>query len=198
CQGSPCLFKPCINGTGSNFGGGHHITRDDYDIEKLCALIINFKTKYNVDIILEPGEAVVLNAGVLTASVLDIVQNEKQIAILDTSAAAHMPDVLEMPYMPEIIGAIAQTLSTEKPNSFLYNYILAGNTCMSGDVIGEYSFESPLTIGRKLIFTDMALYTMVKTNTFNGINLPDIYLLDKSKELKRVRQFGYQDFKGRL
>jgi carboxynorspermidine decarboxylase len=174
-----------------NFGGGHHITRKDYDIDKLCHLISHFKSKYNLQIILEPGEAVGLNTGVLITSVLDIIHNKTDIAILDTSAAAHMPDVLEMPYRPEIINSGAE-------NELPFSYRLGGNTCLSGDVIGDYSFKKQLKIGDKLILTDMCIYTMVKNTTFNGINLPSIAIYSKNKELKIIREFGYEDFKNRL
>lgn len=174
-----------------NFGGGHHITRDDYDIDRLCDIINQFQSKYKVKVILEPGEAIALNAGFLVASVMDFVKNEKELAILDTSATAHMPDILEMPYRPEIIDA-------QLPNQSPYTYRLAGNTCLAGDIIGDYSFEAPLKIGQKLIFTDMAHYTMVKNNTFNGIALPSISLITKDKKIKTIKKFGYKDFKNRL
>jgi carboxynorspermidine decarboxylase len=175
-----------------NFGGGHHITRPGYDLDLLCRLIQNFQDRYHVQVYLEPGEAVALNAGVLVASVLDIVFNEKAIAILDTSAAAHMPDVLEMPYRPEIVGS-------GMPGEYLYSYRLAGISCLAGDIIGEYSFPSPLETGRKLVFLDMAHYTMVKTTTFNGIKLPAIGLYNsETDQFRIVREFGYEDFKNRL
>ncbi|MDE5649101.1 MAG: carboxynorspermidine decarboxylase, partial [Oscillospiraceae bacterium] len=148
-----------------NFGGGHHITRDDYDIEKLIECIKFFKDKYGIQVYLEPGEAVALNAGYLISSVLDIVENGMNIAILDASAACHMPDVLEMPYRPNIIGS-------GKPDEKKYTYRFGGNTCLAGDIIGDYSFDAPLKINDKLIFCDMAIYTTVKNNTFNGIPLP--------------------------
>ena len=175
-----------------NFGGGHHITRQDYDVDLLCDLVSGFKKTYGTDIYLEPGEAVALNAGILVASVLDIVKNEMDIAILDTSAATHMPDVLEMPYRPEIVGA-GQT------NEKLHTYRLAGLSCLAGDIIGDYSFNRPLKIGDKLVFCDMAHYSMVKTNTFNGIQLPSIaiYKAD-TDEFSIIREFGYEDFKSRL
>ncbi|MBQ1546743.1 MAG: carboxynorspermidine decarboxylase, partial [Clostridia bacterium] len=150
-----------------NFGGGHHITRAGYDIERLKRVITHFVNKYNVDVYLEPGEAVVLNAGYLCASVLEIVRNGMDIAILDTSAACHMPDVIEMPYTPPLRGAA-------KAGEKKHTYRLAGCTCLAGDVIGDYSFDAPLKAGDVLTFEDMALYTMVKTNTFNGMALPDI------------------------
>jgi carboxynorspermidine decarboxylase len=174
-----------------NFGGGHHITRRDYDIDLLCDLIIDFKNRYPVEVYLEPGEAIALNTGVLVASVLDITHNEMDIAILDTSAAAHMPDVLEMPYRPEILGA-------GKPGDHPYNYRLGGLTCLAGDVIGDYSFPEPLEVGTRLVFLDMAHYTMVKNNTFNGVRLPSIALRDKANGIRIVRKFGYEDYRNRL
>ncbi|MFA0816615.1 MAG: carboxynorspermidine decarboxylase [Anaerofustis sp.] len=174
-----------------NFGGGHHITRADYDIESLIRTIRFFQDKYGINVYLEPGEAIALNTGYLVASVLDIVQNGMEIAILDASAACHMPDVLEMPYRPNIIGA-------DEPLAKQYTYRLAGNTCLAGDVIGDYSFDHPLKAGDKLIFCDMAHYTMVKNNTFNGMNLPSIALYRESKGIEIVRRFGYEDFKTRL
>lgn len=173
-----------------NFGGGHHITRDDYDIDTLVESIIHIRDKYNVKVYLEPGEAVALNSGFLVSSVMDILTNGMDLAIIDASAACHMPDVLEMPYHPEIIGA-------KNSGEYPYTYRLGGNTCLAGDVIGDYSFEKPLKIGDKLVFTDMAHYTMVKNNTFNGLNLPSIAIIDNGK-LKMIRQFGYQDYKNRL
>ena len=176
-----------------NFGGGHHITRQDYDMDKLCNLINNFKKKYNnIQVILEPGEAIALNTGVLIASVLDIIKNKIDIAILDTSAAAHMPDVLEMPYRPNVIDG-------DKPGILSNNYRLAGLTCLAGDVIGDYSFKNPLKIGDKIIFCDMAHYTMVKNNTFNGIQLPTIIFYDSdSGKIKHIKKSDYSDYKNRL
>lgn len=174
-----------------NFGGGHHITREDYDINTLIECIERVQNDYQVQVYLEPGEAVALNAGFLISEVLEIQENGMQIAILDTSAACHMPDVLEMPYRPEIIGA-------GKPQEKPYTYRLGGPTCLAGDVIGDYSFDKPLTIGDKLIFCDMAIYSMVKNNTFNGINLPDIVYLKENNEALLLHRFGYEDFKGRL
>ena len=175
-----------------NFGGGHHITRPDYDVDLLCRLITDFRKKYPVEVYLEPGEAVALNTGFLVGSVLDIVRNGTEIAILDTSAAAHMPDVLEMPYRPNVIGA-------GKPGEKPFCYRFAGASCLAGDVIGDYSFDKPLSPGDKVVFTDMAHYTMVKTNTFNGLQLPSIATWDPETErLTTLREFGYQDFKGRL
>lgn len=173
-----------------NFGGGHHITRDGYDLELLIRLVKDFKERYDTEVYLEPGEAVALNAGYLVSSVEDIVENEMQIGILDTSAATHMPDVLEMPYRPEIIGA-------GKAGEKKYTYRLAGPTCLAGDVIGDYSFDEPLKTGDKVIFTDMAIYTMVKNNTFNGRPLPSIAVLEGDR-VRVVKEFGYEDFKSRL
>lgn len=174
-----------------NLGGGHHITREDYDVERLISLIRRLRETYQVEIYLEPGEAVVLNAGFLIASVLEIMHNQMDIAILDTSAACHMPDVLEMPYRPPLQNA---GLPQEKP----YTYRLGGPTCLAGDIIGDYSFDAPLQEGEKLVFEDMALYTMVKTNTFNGMPLPSLIWRDSHGKLTVVRQFGYEDFKNRL
>lgn len=177
-----------------NFGGGHHITRPDYDVDLLCQLICDFKTRYpNLKTVyLEPGEAIALNTGVLVATVLDIVRNAMDIAILDTSAAAHMPDVLEMPYRPDVAGA-------DEPGKKAHTYRLAGPTCLAGDVIGDYSFDRPLKAGDVLVFGDMAHYTMVKNTMFNGINLPDIVLYDPDTDSYRIqRHFTYEDFKSRL
>ena len=174
-----------------NFGGGHHITRPDYDIETLIRCILFIKEKYNIDVYLEPGEAVALNTGYLVSEVLEIVNNGMDIAILDTSAACHMPDVLEMPYRPNIIDA-------GNPKEYEYTYRLGGPTCLAGDVIGDYSFHAPLKPGDKLIFCDMAHYSMVKNNTFNGINLPSIAIYREETGIELVKEFGYEDFKMRL
>lgn len=174
-----------------NLGGGHHITRADYDVEGLLTCLTRLKAQYGLELYLEPGEAVVLNSGFLVATVLATVENGLPSAILDTSAACHMPDVLEMPYRPEIMNAA-------KPGEKKYTYRLAGPTCLAGDIIGDYSFNKPLKEGDKLVFGDMAHYSMVKNNTFNGMNLPDIVLADQTGDLKTIRSFGYQDFKGRL
>jgi carboxynorspermidine decarboxylase len=174
-----------------NFGGGHHITREDYDIETLIRSISFIMDKYGVKVYLEPGEAVALNTGYLVATVLDIIKNDMDIAILDTSAACHMPDVLEMPYRPRIIGA-------GMPGEFEYTYRLGGNTCLAGDEIGDYSFKKPLEAGDRLVFCDMAHYTMVKNNTFNGVNLPSIVLYSAKEGIRVVRSFGYEDFRNRL
>ena len=179
-----------------NFGGGHHITRDDYDIELLCKLITEFRARYNnIDVFLEPGEAISLNAGVFISTVVDIVCSAKDcanIAILDCSASTHMPDVLEMPYRPMIIGS-------GLPNEKKYTYTLGGCSCLAGDIIGAYSFDKELKPGDKIVFTDMAHYSMVKTTTFNGVPLPAIVAASaKNGEYKVIRNFGYTDFKGRL
>jgi carboxynorspermidine decarboxylase len=175
-----------------NLGGGHHITRDDYNLCHLIYLLNEIKGKYNVEIFIEPGEAIALNAGFLTATVLDIIHNGIEIAILDTSAAAHMPDVIEMPYRPHIINSGQQD---EKR----FSYRVGGVSCLAGDIFGDYSFDKKLEAGDKLIFTDMAIYSMVKTNTFNGIKLPDIKYYDSEKdEVLHGREFTYEDFKGRL
>lgn len=174
-----------------NFGGGHHITRDDYHIAELIAAIQVFRKRYKLRIIMEPGEAVALHTGVLVATVLEIMHNEIDIAILDTSAEAHMPDVMAMPYRPDIIGA-------DEPGKQKHTYRLTGLTCLAGDIIGDYSFQQPLEIGDKLLFTDMAHYTMVKNNTFNGVKLPSIAILKRSGALEVVKRFGYQDYKSRL
>ena len=176
-----------------NFGGGHHITRADYDRELLKECILRMKEKYGLEIYLEPGEAVALNAGLLITEVLEIAENGMEIAILDTSAACHMPDVLEMPYRPPLKNA-GEPGDRRKP----YVYRLAGPTCLAGDVIGDYSFEDPLQRGSRLEFQDMAIYTMVKNNTFNGMKLPDIVLEKSDGTCVTVRSFGYEDFKSRL
>ena len=175
-----------------NFGGGHHITREDYDLELLISCINRIKEKYGLQVYLEPGEAVALNTGYLMSTVLDIVENDGKIAILDTSAACHMPDVLEMPYIPPL-AAIWGAISAEKER----NYRLAGPTCLSGDVIGDYKVNADLQEGDRILFGDMAIYSMVKTNTFNGMKLPDIYL-DRGEKIELIRSFGYEDFERRL
>lgn len=201
-----------------NFGGGHHITRPDYDVELLVKCINYIKEKYQVQVYLEPGEAVALNTGYMVAQVMDVSTgtfscdclsdleqpdegvdtNEKdaccyqfKTAILDASAACHMPDVLEMPYRPEIIGA-------KLPGELPFTYRFGGNTCLAGDIIGNYSFDHELVPGEKLVFCDMAHYSMVKNNTFNGIALPDILAYNDQDGIYMVKQFGYGDFKGRL
>ena len=174
-----------------NLGGGHHITRKDYDRQRLVRIVKHLKETYQVEVYLEPGEAVVLNAGFLVTSVLETLHNGMDIAILDTSAACHMPDVLEMPYRPPLQNSGE---SGEKA----YTYRLGGPTCLAGDVIGDYSFDAPLNEGDRLVFEDMALYTMVKTNTFNGMPLPAIVWRDANGQEKLVKAFGYEDFKNRL
>lgn len=174
-----------------NLGGGHHITREDYDIERLIRIVKHLREKYEVDVYLEPGEAAVLNAGFLVSRVLETVSNGIDIAILDTSAACHMPDVLEMPYRPPV-------KDSGQPNEKAYTYRLGGPTCLAGDVIGDYSFDKPLAAGDFVIFEDMALYTMVKTNTFNGMPLPGIAYRNTAGEITIVRTFGYEDFQMRL
>ena len=174
-----------------NFGGGHHITRKDYDVELLIRLISDFKKKYRVQVYLEPGEASVYNAGVLISSVLDIVKNKTEIAIMDTSAETHMPDVLLMPYRPHILGS-------GRKNEKKYRYRLAGPSCLAGDIIGDYSFDKPLKRGDKLVFTDMAIYSIVKNTTFNGINLPDIAVISDGEKIEVVKKFGYKDYRARL
>ena len=174
-----------------NLGGGHHITRADYDIPRLVRVVKHFREKYGLEVYLEPGEAVVLNAGFLVSTVLEIVHNGMDIAILDTSAACHMPDVLEMPYRPPVKDS---GKAGEKP----YTYRLTGPTCLAGDVIGDYSFDHPLAEGSQIVLEDMALYTMVKTNTFNGMPLPAIVLRHEDGTVDVVKEFGYEDFKSRL
>jgi carboxynorspermidine decarboxylase len=174
-----------------NFGGGHHITRPGYDLDLLCSLLTRFSTKYGVQIYLEPGEAIALNAGFLVASVLDIIDNGMKIAILDTSAAAHMPDVLEMPYRPEVAGA-------GLPGAYPYTYRLGGLSCLAGDFAGDYSFPEPLEVGSKVVFLDMAHYTTVKNNTFNGVKLPSIVVRRNAGGLRVVREFDYEQYRDRL
>lgn len=176
-----------------NFGGGHHITRPDYDVDRLCGLVDRIRSRYGVHVYLEPGEAVALDTGVLVATVLDVINgSDMKIAILDTSAACHMPDVLEMPYRPRIVGG-------GEPDEKKYTYRLGGLSCLAGDIIGEYSFDEPLEVGTRLMFLDMGHYSMVKTNTFNGIKLPSIAIYRPERdEVETVKTFGYQDFRSRL
>ncbi|MCA9519714.1 MAG: carboxynorspermidine decarboxylase [Myxococcales bacterium] len=174
-----------------NFGGGHHITRPSYDRERLVRLVRDFKARYGVEVYLEPGEAIAIRTGVLVATVLDVIENETQIAILDTSATAHMPDVLEMPYRAEIVGS---ALPGEKAHS----YRLGGLTCLAGDVIGDYSFDEPLRVGQRLTFLDMTHYTMVKTTNFNGVRLPSIALRHTDGRIELVRRFDYASYRDRL
>ncbi len=175
-----------------NFGGGHHVTRDDYDICRLIEIIGYVQEKYKVLVYIEPGEAAALNAGWLVSEVLEVTEScGIRHAIIDASAACHMPDVLEMPYRPNIIGG-------GRPNEKKYTYRLGAATCLAGDVIGDYSFDKPLSAGDRLVFCDMAIYTMCKNNTFNGIGLPSIYRIDSGGSLICQRRFGYEDFKCRL
>lgn len=175
-----------------NFGGGHHITHPDYDVQGLIQRIQSFRTTYDVDVYLEPGEAIAIHTGVLVSEVLDLTYSDLDLAILDTSATCHMPDTLEMPYRADIFGA---GIPSEKP----YEYRLGGQSCLAGDVIGDYAFDQPLQIGQRLIFDDMAHYTMVKTTTFNGVPLPAIAIWNSETDaLRIVREFGYEDFKQRL
>ncbi len=174
-----------------NFGGGHHITRDDYDIPRLERCIKRMQEKYGLEVFLEPGEAVALNAGWLVTEVLDLTENDMPIAILDTSAACHMPDVLEMPYRPPLVDS-------GKAGEKEFTYRLGSQTCLAGDSIGEYSFDKPLNIGDRLVFGDMAIYSMVKNNTFNGMPLPEIILMKKDGTFRQLRKFGYSDFRERL
>lgn len=175
-----------------NFGGGHHITRDDYQIELLCECICHIKDRYQVQVYLEPGEAIALNAGYLSTQVLDLVKNgENALAILDMSAACHTPDVIEMPYRPPLH-------ESGQAKEFAYTYGLGGPTCLAGDVVGEYSFSKPLERGEHLLFGDMAIYSMCKNNTFNGMKLPSIYLLKEDNSVELLAEFGYEDFKMRL
>lgn len=175
-----------------NFGGGHHITRVDYDVERLIEVIKRFKARYNnIEVYLEPGEAVGWQTGTLVATVLDIVHNGIDIAILDTSAEAHMPDTLAMPYRPMVRGSGEAGVKK-------YTYRFGGNTCLAGDIIGDYSFDEPLKIGDRVIFEDQIHYTFVKNTTFNGIKLPSLMILRKNGNLETIKDFGYNDFKGRL
>jgi carboxynorspermidine decarboxylase len=175
-----------------NFGGGHHISRNDYDVDRLCNIINGFQERYGLEVYLEPGEAIALNAGMLVTTVLDIIERDKPIAVLDTSAAAHMPDVLEMPYRPELLGS---GMEGEKE----FTYQLGGLSCLAGDVIGYYSFDQPLKVDQRLVFLDMLHYTMVKNTTFNGLQLPAIATYEPEDEsVNIIREFGYQDYRSRL
>ena len=175
-----------------NFGGGHHITRADYDVDLLIETVRTFRKRYDLEVYLEPGEAIALETGVLISEVLDITRNEMDIALLNTSATAHMPDVLEMPYRPRIVGAA-------KPGEKKFTYRLGGLTCLAGDIIGDYSFDKELAVGDRLIFEDMAHYTMVKNNFFNGIKLPSIGLWHpETNDLEIVRNFDFYDYRNRL
>ncbi len=183
--------KYFINLNYINFGGGHHITKKDYDIEKLIWIIKEFRNKYNVDVYLEPGEAVGWETGYLKSTVLDVFKNGMNIAILDTSAEAHMPDTLAMPYRAEVRNA---GVANEKK----YTYRLGGNTCLAGDIMGDYSFDTPLHVGDTIIFEDQIHYTFVKNTTFNGVKLPSLAIKRKNGEIKLIKEFGYEDYKNRL
>jgi carboxynorspermidine decarboxylase len=173
-----------------NFGGGHHITRSDYDIERLIKIINDFKKRYPVQVYLEPGEASVLKSGVLISTVLDIVRNTIDIAIIDASAEAHMPDVLLMPYRPHV-------MTSGEAGKKKYTYRIAGPSCLAGDIIGDYSFSRPLRRGDRIVFTDMALYSIVKNTTFNGINLPGIAVIRTNGTVEKVKDFDYHDYRDR-
>ncbi|MDA7746789.1 carboxynorspermidine decarboxylase, partial [Psychromonas sp.] len=175
-----------------NFGGGHHITDQGYDVDGLICRIKAFQKKYDLQVYLEPGEAIAIHTGVLVSEVLDITHNDGDIAILDTSATCHMPDTIEMPYRADVFGA------GEKGEKE-FDYRLGGQTCLAGDVMGDYSFEQPLKVGQRLMFDDMSHYTMVKTTTFNGIGLPAIALWNsKNDQVNVIREFDYHDFRNRL
>ncbi|HEM5083574.1 TPA: carboxynorspermidine decarboxylase [Streptococcus suis] len=174
-----------------NMGGGHHVTREDYDLELLVSSIQHMQETYGLEVYIEPGEAIALNAGYLVTEVLDIVENGIETLVLDTSATCHMPDVLEMPYRPPLRHGFE---AGEKA----FTYRLSSNTCLTGDIIGDYSFEKPVQIGDKLYFEDMAIYSFVKNNTFNGIGLPSLVLMDQTGDCRIIKEFGYEDFKGRL
>jgi carboxynorspermidine decarboxylase len=171
-----------------NFGGGHHITKEGYDVDRLIRVVRGFRERYGVEVYLEPGEAVGWRTGPLIASVVDIVRNKMDIAILDTSATAHMPDTLEMPYRPEVRGAA-------EPGALPHTYRLGGLTCLAGDIIGDYSFPKPLQIGDKLVFEDMIHYTIVKNTAFNGVPLPSLCIWTEDGQLRVVREFGYENYK---
>ena len=175
-----------------NFGGGHHITKKGYNIEKLIWIIKEFKKKYNdIEIYLEPGEAVGWESGSLVSSVLDVFKNGMDIAILDTSAEAHMPDTLSMPYRADVRNS---DLAGKKK----YTYRLGGNTCLAGDIMGDYSFDTPLVVGDEIIFEDQIHYTFVKNSTFNGVKLPSLVIKRKNGDIELIKEFGYEDYKGRL
>ncbi|CAN1722743.1 Carboxynorspermidine/carboxyspermidine decarboxylase [Hyphomicrobium sp. 1Nfss2.1] len=174
-----------------NFGGGHFINKPGYDVDKLIAAIRAFRAEFGVEVILEPGGGIVVDTGYLVASVIGLHRNAKDIAILDTSASCHMPDVLEVPYTPQVIGA-------DKPGVYAHDYILGGKTCMTGDIIGEYSFPEPLQVGSRIVFTDMMQYSFVKNTTFNGTPRPDLAILDEDGGYRVVGTFGYDDFRHTL
>ena len=174
-----------------NMGGGHHITRDDYDRKLLIKCIKHIRDTYGVEVYMEPGEAIALNAGYLVTEVMDIVENGLSVLILDASAACHMPDVLEMPYRPPL-------KDSGNAGEKAFTYRLSSCTCLAGDVIGDYSFDKQIHVGDKLYFQDMAIYSMVKNNTFNGVPLPGIAVMKEDGDCELIRTFGYGDFKGRL
>lgn len=175
-----------------NLGGGHHITRDDYDREGLIKLVLYIREKYGIEVYLEPGEAIALDAGYLVTTVMDVVETDRiPVLILDASASCHMPDVIEMPYRPPL-------KDSEEPGEMNYTYRLSSMTCLAGDVIGDYSFETEKAPGDKLFFEDMAIYSFVKNNTFNGMPLPDIDIMHEDGEVEVLKHFGYEDFKNRL
>lgn len=175
-----------------NLGGGHHITKEDYDVEGLIKLVKRIKDTYGIEVYLEPGEAIALDAGLLVTTVMDVVKTDKYpVLILDTSAACHMPDVLEMPYRPPLHDS-------GDAGEFAFTYRLSSRTCLAGDIVGDYSFSKEVGIGDRLYFEDMAIYSMVKNNTFNGMPLPDIDIMHENGEVEVLKRFGYDDFKMRL
>ena len=174
-----------------NFGGGHFINKPGYDVSKLIAAIKAFRAEFGIEVILEPGAGLVVDTGYLVATVIGLHHNDKDIAILDASASTHMPDVLEVPYTPAIVGAA-------EPGVHPHRYIVGGKTCMTGDIIGEYSFPAPLKVGNRVVFTDMMQYSLVKNNTFNGTPLPDLAMLGEDGSYRVVRSFGYEEFRRRL
>lgn len=199
-------FGPYLHGRRwLNFGGGHHITRPDYDRQLLCNLIGRWRDRYQAQIYLEPGEAVALDAGWLTATVLDVVEADMPVAVLDVSAACHMPDVLEMPYRPEVfyLDGAGFPRRAEAVGNAAWSCRLAGKSCLAGDVMGEYAFAAPLEVGQRLVFADMAIYSMVKTTTFNGLRLPSIGICRcqasrPEERFQLLKRFGYADFRERL
>lgn len=174
-----------------NFGGGHFINKPGYDVDKLIAAVKAFRSEFGVEVFLEPGGGIVVDAGYLVSTVIGLHWNERNLAILDTSASCHMPDVLEVPYTPAIIGTVA-------PGVDAHTYVLGGKTCMTGDVIGEYSFPEPLKVGSRIVFTDMMQYSFVKNTTFNGTPRPDLAILDEDGNYRVVRSFGYEDYRSQL
>ena len=174
-----------------NFGGGHFVNKAGYDVDKLIGAIKAFRAQFGVEVILEPGAGLVVDTGYLVATVLDLHWNEMPLAILDTSASTHMPDVLEVPYRPHIVGA-------GEAGAKAHTYTLGGKTCMTGDVIGAYSFDAPLKVGDRLVFTDMMQYSFVKNTTFNGTPLPDLGWLDLQGRYRVIKRYGYEDYRRRL